>query len=212
MELLSPESWIAAVRELGGWAYPVCLLFMTVASIVPIPAELPAMLNGAVLGLWGGSAITWTGAMLGAVASYEGAHWLHSRFGHRLMGERGRARLSLLGRETGVVELLVLRLTPVVAFHLINYVAGLARVPRARFLTTTGIGILPGTFAFTASGMALSHWLSHPLVRWGAMGLVVGVIVWRVYRRRGAARRHTGRHDRDNSGADGDGTSASGGA
>lgn len=184
MDLLSPESWISNLQEMGAWAYPVCLLFMTVSSIVPIPAELPAMLNGAVLGLWGGSAMTWLGAMLGAAASYEGAQWLHVRFGHRVMSERGRLRLSSLGRETGVVELVILRLTPVIAFHLINYVAGLARVPRLRFLGTTALGILPGTFAFTAGGMALSEWVSHPGVRWGAVALIVALIGWRVVRAR----------------------------
>jgi uncharacterized membrane protein YdjX (TVP38/TMEM64 family) len=183
MEWLSPEAWIGTLRDLGPLAIPVCLLLMTVSSIVPIPAELPAMLNGAVLGLWTGSVVTWVGAMLGAWVSYAAAAWLHARFGAPWLGTRGQARVSTLGRETGALELVVLRLTPVVAFHLINYVAGMARIPRARFLWTTGLGILPGTFAFTAGGMVVSDWMSHPAVRWGSLGLVLLLVGWRVSRR-----------------------------
>ncbi len=183
MEWLSADAWIAALRDMGPVAIPICLALMTVSAIVPIPAEFPAMLNGAVHGLWLGAAITWVGAMGGAWISYVGAEWLHARYGHRWMGDRGRGRVASLGRDTGPLELLLLRLTPVVAFHLINYVAGIARVPRGRFLWTTGLGILPGTLAFTASGMALSHWVSHPIVKWGAVAVVVVLVGHRLRRR-----------------------------
>lgn len=183
MESLSPEALIAALRDLGILAIPLSLLIMMVSAIVPIPAELPAMLNGAVHGLWLGAAITWVGAMGGAWISYVVAEWLNARFGRRWIGDRGRGRIASLGRDTGPLELLLLRLTPVVAFHLMNYVAGIARVPRGRFLWTTGLGILPGALAFTASGMALSHWMSHPAVKWGALALVAVLVGWRLRRR-----------------------------
>jgi uncharacterized membrane protein YdjX (TVP38/TMEM64 family) len=181
-DLPSPQAFIAVLQGLGWLAIPVCLALMTVSAIVPIPAELPAMLNGAVLGLWSGSAVTWCGAMLGAWISFRGARWLHSRFGHRWVGTRGQARVATLGHGTGVVELILLRLTPVVAFHLINYVAGIARIPEGRFLWTTGLGILPGAFAFTAGGMAVAHWMSHPALKWGALLLVVGLVALRLRR------------------------------
>jgi uncharacterized membrane protein YdjX (TVP38/TMEM64 family) len=183
MDLLSPESLIAALQGLGWLAIPVCLILMTVSAIVPIPAELPAMLNGAVFGLWSGAAVTWTGAMLGAWISFRGAAWLHARFGERWFGSRGRERVAALGRTTGRVELIVLRLTPVVAFHLINYVAGIARIPERRFLWTTAVGIIPGVFAFTAGGMALAAWMSHPAVKWGALLLAACLVTWRLRQR-----------------------------
>lgn len=184
MELPSPEAFISVLQGLGWVAIPICLGLMTVSSIVPIPAELPAMLNGAVFGLWTGSAVTWCGAMLGAWISYRAAEWLHRRFGPRWLGTRAQERVAALGAGTGVMELLLIRLTPVVAFHLINYVAGIARIPEGRFLWTTAVGILPGVLAFTASGLVVAGWLSHPAVRWGALALVVCLVGWRLVRRR----------------------------
>lgn len=176
--------FVAFVRDLGWLAYPVCLLVMTVAAIVPIPAEFPAMLNGAVLGLVGGSVVTWLGAMLGAAASFEGATWFRRRTGERVFSPKARAKIEALGARTSAVELLLLRLTPVVAFHLINYAAGVAQVPRRRFYLTTALGIAPGSFAFTAAGMAVVHWFEAPWLRWGAVVLLVSVGAWRVWRAR----------------------------
>ncbi|MBK8247212.1 MAG: TVP38/TMEM64 family protein [Gemmatimonadetes bacterium] len=183
MSLPSPDALITLLQELGWLAIPACLVLMTVSAVVPIPAELPAMLNGAVLGLWTGSAVTWCGAMCGAWISFRGAGWLHKRFGQRWLGARGQERVAALGQGTGVVELIVLRLTPIVAFHLVNYAAGIARIPAGRFLWTTALGIVPGVFAFTASGMAVAHWMSHPAVKWGALVFVIVLVGWRLRRR-----------------------------
>ena len=172
------------MQGLGGWAYPACLALMIVCAIVPVPAELPAMVNGAVLGFAGGSLVTWSGAMIGALISYAAADWLQGRFGVRILSSTARGRLAALGRETGAGELLLLRLTPIVAFHLLNYASGLARVPLPRFLLTTALGILPGAFAFTAAGMTVSHWLHNPWIQWGALTLALGSVAWRVRRRR----------------------------
>lgn len=183
MNLPSPDALIVVLQDLGWLAVPACLVLMTVSAVIPIPAELPAMLNGAVLGLWAGSAVTWCGAMLGAWISFRGAVWLHERFGPRWLGSRGQARVAALGQGTGVAELIVLRLTPIVAFHLVNYAAGVARIPEGRFLWTTALGIVPGVFAFTASGMAVAHWMSHPAVKWGALVFVIVLVGWRLRRR-----------------------------
>ncbi len=181
---MSLDGLIGALQGLGGWAYPLCLALMTVSSIVPVPAEAPAMVNGAVLGFVGGSAVTWLGAMIGAGVSYELADQLHRRFGHRVFSEKARQRLSSLGRDTSPGELMALRLTPVVAFHLLNYLAGVSRVPRLRFYLTTALGILPGALAFTGAGTAFSQWMVRSEVKWGAACLLVVLIMWRVVRAR----------------------------
>ena len=69
MEML--DSLVYLIEESGAWVYVLAPLFMVAVAIVPIPAEIPAMLNGMVFGARVGALITWSGAIVGAVVSFE---------------------------------------------------------------------------------------------------------------------------------------------
>lgn len=175
---------VAWVAELGGWAYLAAPLLMAVVALLPIPAEAPAMMNGILFGPWVGSLMSWTGAMAGAWASFE----LARRFGRaavcRWVGPAGIARTERFAEGAGWWGLLVLRLTPVVAFTALNYGLGLAGVPRRRFLWTTAVGIAPGAVLFTSSGAGLGYlWDRSTALGWLALAGVV-VASFFVYRRR----------------------------
>jgi len=62
------SAWLG---EIGVWAFIVAPLVMAVVSILPIPAEAPALANGMLFGPVVGPLITWIGAMAGAWVSYE---------------------------------------------------------------------------------------------------------------------------------------------
>ena len=55
----------------------------------------------------------------------------------------------------GASYLLTLRLIPVFPFFLINFLAGLTKVPLRTFLWTTSLGIIPGTVVFAFAGQQL---------------------------------------------------------
>jgi len=57
--------------------------------------------------------------------------------------------------ENGYHYLLTLRLIPIFPFFLINFFAGLTRVPLSTFTWTTMIGILPGSFVYIYTGHQL---------------------------------------------------------
>ena len=176
------EAIAAFIETLGPAMYVVAPLFMVLVAILPFPAEVPAMLNGAIFGPVLGTAITWTGAMVGAQISFELAH----RFG-RPLAERflpgGIDRVDRVALSTGWGGLLTLRLIPAVAFTALNWAAGLTRIPRWRFIWTTAIGILPGAIVFTASGTGLAALLrrypqSTPLM----VGLALAVVAFTAWR------------------------------
>lgn len=181
------ETIAAFIETLGPAMYVAAPLFMVLVAILPFPAEVPAMLNGAIFGPVLGTAITWTGAMVGAQISFELAH----RFG-RPLAERflpsGMNQVDRVALSTGWGGLLTLRLIPAVAFTALNWAAGLTRIPRWRFAWTTAIGILPGAIVFTASGTGLAALLrrypeSTPLM----VGLALLVVVFTAWRyRRGS--------------------------
>lgn len=167
------EYWLA---EVGIWAYLLAPLLMTVVSILPIPAEAPALANGMLFGPWVGSLITWSGAMAGAWISYEIARTGGRTLAERLAPPATVDRLAEAAERAGWWGLLVLRLVPVIAFTGINWGAGLCNVPRWRFVWTTAIGIIPGVVLFTSTGVGLSAlWRRSPALT-GATVVVLLVI------------------------------------
>ena len=135
----------------GSLAYVAAPLLMVVVAILPIPAEIPAAMNGMLFGPVLGIVVTWSGAMIGAVLSYELARYFGRGLSDRFVKPETLAKLEHL-KDTEAAVLLVLRLTPVVAFTVVNWASGLLQVRRSTFVWTTAVGILPGTIAFTASG------------------------------------------------------------
>lgn len=177
------ETWLGAI---GVWAYVVAPLLMAMVSILPIPAEAPAMANGVLFGPVVGGLITWTGAMAGAWISYEIASRWGRPLGRRIVSDAAVARVDHAAEAAGWWGLIVLRFIPVIAFTAINWGAGLCGVPRWRFLWTTAVGISPGVILFTSSGLGLvALWRRSAPLAVALLGvLVVGSVVWAVRRRR----------------------------
>jgi uncharacterized membrane protein YdjX (TVP38/TMEM64 family) len=145
------------------WSWLGSIVLMVLHSFVPLPAEIIALANGMLFGSWWGVAITWVGAMLGAILSYALARWLGRPAVRWVIPARHWARLEAVPVSAGA--LLVIRLMPVISFNLVNYAAGLLGVPWARFLWTTGLGILPITVTMVVLGREL---MAAPWWVWGA--------------------------------------------
>lgn len=177
------EVWMAG---LGAWALVVAPLVMAIVSILPIPAEAPAMANGMLFGPLLGSAVTWVGAMAGAWISYEIARSGGRSVAGRFVRPETTARLDAAVERAGWWGLMLLRFVPVVAFTALNWGAGLCGVPRVRFLWTTAIGIVPGVVFFTSSGAGLGAlWRRSPRLTVALVTvLLIGSAVWAVRRRR----------------------------
>lgn len=180
------EVWLSGI---GAWAYLVAPAVMALVSILPIPAEAPAMANGMLFGPVAGSIITWLGAMAGAWISYELAHSWGRPLTERFVRQEAMAKVDGVAETAGWWGLLVLRFVPVVAFTALNWGSGLCGVPRWRFLWTTAIGIVPGVVLFTSSGVGLSAlWRrSPPLTFTVVVVLLLLTVLWTARRRRGEA-------------------------
>lgn len=145
-------TWLQENRTAAYWAAP---LLMVVVAILPIPAEIPAAINGMLFGATLGIIMTWGGALIGAMISYELARYFGRNLSRRFVNPEVIRKLEGL-KDTEAAVLLMLRFTPVVAFTVVNWAAGLLQVRRTTFAWTTALGILPGTIVFTASGSAVA--------------------------------------------------------
>jgi uncharacterized membrane protein YdjX (TVP38/TMEM64 family) len=188
----TPDAEVATARrwrELGTLGFVVAGLVMIAAAFLPVPMEVPAVINGIAFGAVTGSIITWTGGFLGAILSYE----LALRLGRAIAGRRFAAKAQAAGERVlssgGGASLVFLRLMPLVAFHALNWGAGLARVRRSRFYWTTAIGIAPACIVLSASGTfmaaAVRRYLWPSLVTMGVLtALAVGYAIVQARRER----------------------------
>ncbi len=151
------DALLAYVRGHGLSSVALYILVYTAAIALNLP-------GGAVLTLAGGflfgtlPAVLYVnvGATAGAILAFLSARYL---LGDRIQ-ERYRDRLAKFNSEmerNGTRYLLTVRLIPVFPFFVVNFLAGLTRVPLSTFSWTTSLGIIPATAVFAYAGHQLEH-------------------------------------------------------
>ncbi|MGE5201231.1 MAG: TVP38/TMEM64 family protein [Acidobacteriota bacterium] len=151
------EEFVAAWAP---WSWLGSIVLMVLHSFVPLPAEFIAIANGMLFGPYWGVAVTWVGAMLGAILAFALARALGRPFLRWVIPPRQWTRLEAL--PVRAAPLLAVRLMPVISFNLVNYAAGMLGVPWWTFLWTTALGILPLVVAMVVVGrelMAAPWWV-----------------------------------------------------
>lgn len=174
---LSPDELAQQLRATGAWAPLAVIALMILHSFIPFPAEILAICAGAVFGTVVGSVLVWVGAMLGALAAFGLSRKLGQKVIRNWLSEAQSARLDGWTKEQGALTLLISRFIPVIAFNLINYAAGLTRVPLWTFVWTTGLGIVPITVlsAYLGAQMKEMTWSMLLMVSAGGI-LLVGLL------------------------------------
>ena len=145
-------TFVGWVEGLGIWGPAVFILGYMTATVAFIPGSLLTLAAGAVFGIVQGTAYVLVGATLGAAAAF-----LVSRYFARGAIEQRVAdhpRFGAIDRAVGAEGfkiVLLLRLSPVFPFNLLNYALGLTRV-RFTDYALASIGMLPGSLLYTYYG------------------------------------------------------------
>jgi uncharacterized membrane protein YdjX (TVP38/TMEM64 family) len=155
----SVDQVVQLIRAWGVIAPLLSILLMIFQAIAaPIPAFLITAANGIVFGLYGGVIVSWTGAMLGALVSFFLAKWFGEKVIHKVQKEKKwLKRVENLSGKYGFTTVLTARLIPVISFDVISFAAGLSGMKLSSFMAATGIGMIPGTIAYTVLGHDLMH-------------------------------------------------------
>jgi uncharacterized membrane protein YdjX (TVP38/TMEM64 family) len=149
---VSEHTFVELIQSWGSWGIAGSIGLMIVHSFIPFPAELLALANGMVYGIFWGSLITWCGAMLGAFLAFALARRLGRPFVERMVRERNWKGIDHWATRDGGIALLLSRLIPLIAFNLINYAAGMMKISWWTFTWATGLGILPLTLVMAVMG------------------------------------------------------------
>jgi len=171
---LTTEDFADFIKSLGGWGVAGAIGLMILHSFVPFPAELLAMANGMVYGPVWGVIVTWVGAMLGAYGAFGLTRSLGRPFIKKWAPANYRKKIDEWSLEEGSKALLIARLIPVISFNIVNYAAGLTKIPLWTFSWTTGIGILPMTILMVLLGDSV---IRIPAWAWFALAVLV-VALW----------------------------------
>jgi uncharacterized membrane protein YdjX (TVP38/TMEM64 family) len=172
----SPNSIEEQIRGWGHWGVVGSMSLMVLHSFVPFPAEFLAMANGMVYGVIWGIVITWSGAMLGAFLAFALARALGRPFVAMVVSRLNWHVIDQWTGEQGWQVVFLSRFLPVIAFNLVNYIAGLTRISWWTFGWTTGFGILPLTILMV---MVDDRADMLPWYLWAIL-IVIGVVLWLV--------------------------------
>jgi uncharacterized membrane protein YdjX (TVP38/TMEM64 family) len=141
------------VDGLGFWGPVVFIAGYVFTTIAFVPGALMSLAAGAIFGLLRGSLYVLTGATLGSAAAFLIARYLAREAVAARIG--GNARFAAIDRAVGARGLrivLLMRLSPVFPYNLLNYSLGLTTVRFSDYVLAS-IGMLPGTVLYTYYGV-----------------------------------------------------------
>jgi uncharacterized membrane protein YdjX (TVP38/TMEM64 family) len=140
------------IDGLGIWGPGLFMAGYAAATVAFVPGSVLTLAAGAIFGLFYGTIYVFIAATVGAALAFLVARYLaRGAIEQRLQGnERFSAIDRAVGRE-GFKIVLLLRLSPVFPFNLLNYALGLTGVGFKDYVLAS-IGMLPGTLLYIYYG------------------------------------------------------------
>ena len=146
------HEFAAWVEGLGWWAPAAFIVAYALATVAFIPGSLLTLAAGAIFGVLHGTAICFVAASTGAALAFGvSRHLARAAIERRLAGNERFAAVDRAIARDGRKIVLLLRLSPVFPFNLLNYALGLTRVRFSDYLIAC-IGMLPGTLLYVYYG------------------------------------------------------------
>ncbi len=149
------ENLLVYVQHNYAAAAVVFIFVYVLTTSLSIPgAVILTLAGGFLFGTIANTMYVVVGATTGASLAFLSARYL---VGNRLQ-EKYQSQFRKFNDEigrNGARYLLVLRFIPIFPFFLINFLAGLTKIPVRTFLWTTAVGIIPGTAVFAFAGQQI---------------------------------------------------------
>ncbi len=149
-------SLLQAVESVGPWGPVLLAGAYVVACVLFVPGSVLTLGAGFLFGVVRGTIAVSVGSVLGATAAFlVGRTLLRGWIEKRIAAyPRFQAIDRAVGKEGFKIVLLV-RLSPVFPFNLLNYAFGLTNVRLWQYVLASWIGMLPGTLMYVYLGSAL---------------------------------------------------------
>ncbi len=142
-----------AARDTGAAGVAVFFLVYVVSTIALLPGAILTLAAGFAYGPFWGLALASPASVAGAIAAFLLGRTLLREWASRTVAASPTARAidSAVERE-GFTLVLLLRLSPVFPFSVLNYALSLSRVRLGTYVAASFLGMLPGTALFVYLG------------------------------------------------------------
>ncbi|MHC5212028.1 MAG: TVP38/TMEM64 family protein [Planctomycetota bacterium] len=155
--LLPLDEWLLGlvewIRGAGGAGVAVFALTYALATVLFLPGSLLTLGAGFAYGPLAGTLLVSPVSVVGATAAFLlGRSVARGWIARRVSGNPRFAAIDEAIGTSGFKIVLLLRLSPVFPFNLLNYSLGLTRVRLRDYLLASFIGMLPGTFLYVYLG------------------------------------------------------------
>ncbi len=141
---------------MGTGGHALFVPIFAVATLAFVPAWILALAAGAAFPFPEACALCFAGATLGSVLCFLVArHGVRGAVERRLAESPRLAALDDAFASHGALVVLLLRLSPVVPYNLLNYLLGATRV-RLRDVLVGAVGMLPATLLFVGIGRTMA--------------------------------------------------------
>ncbi|MHB8416820.1 MAG: TVP38/TMEM64 family protein [Myxococcales bacterium] len=180
--------WIRGAGAAGVGAYAVIYVL---ATLFFLPGSLVTLAAGFAYGpLWGTLLVSPVSVLAAILAFLLGRSAARGWIARRMERQPRFAAMDRAVGERGFLLVLLLRLSPVVPFNLLNYALGLTRVRLRDYAVASFVGMLPGTVLYVylgslvtsaselLSGAPVKGGLFGRLLYWGGLAATVAVTVW----------------------------------
>ncbi|MGE4425455.1 MAG: TVP38/TMEM64 family protein [Solirubrobacteraceae bacterium] len=165
------------LRDMGVAGALVLVTLVLVHNIVPYPAEIALVVAGYVYGFWVGVPLMLVAWLASGLIGFQFGRSLGRPAARRVLGPARVDRFAGILDRAGAFPLVAVRLLPVVPFTLASVVAGALRVGVVRFSWTTVVGYIPLTCACVLLGGRLEHLSPTDPVLWGAVVLIIALLL-----------------------------------
>ncbi|MDB9451662.1 TVP38/TMEM64 family protein [Dolichospermum circinale] len=141
--------WINSLGAIGGIVF---IGIYIIATLAFLPAALLTLGAGVIFGVIWGSIYVFIGATLGAIAAFLGGRYLAQGWvKEKISSYKKFAIIDKAVSKEGLKIVLLVRLSPLFPFNLLNYALGITSVSFQDYLIGS-VGMIPGTIMYVYFG------------------------------------------------------------
>jgi uncharacterized membrane protein YdjX (TVP38/TMEM64 family) len=151
------EWFVNPIILLGIWGIFLFIGVMAIQGLlVPIPSEVVLLATGMIWGVWIGGIMGIIGSMAAGLLCFYISRKGGRPLAEKFIGENVIEVFDNFIQKHGMVSILILRSTPVLAFDPVSYVSGLVELDAKKYAIGTLIGSIPRAFFYSILGALLT--------------------------------------------------------
>jgi uncharacterized membrane protein YdjX (TVP38/TMEM64 family) len=151
-------SLIERLETLGAWGPVLVAVVYVPACLLFVPGSLLTLGAGFAFGLVPATIAVSVGSVVGATAAFfVGRTVAREAVAARIAKDRRFRAIDQAVAQQGFRIVLLLRLSPLIPFNVLNYALGLTKVSLRDYVLASWIGMLPATVAFVYLGSAVKN-------------------------------------------------------